>query len=77
MFQNEYEPDNAMQKIWESTQGGYCLCTIRESCSNCANPSERRKQGNLIIEIARNMGYQLYTKAWMKNEYFKVNMEGY
>lgn len=77
MFQNEYEPDNAMQKIWESTQGGGCLCTMRESYSSCSNYGERQKQAKLIKEIARNVGYQLYSKAWMKSEYFKVNMEGY
>lgn len=75
MFQNEYEKDNAMQKIWQSTQGGGCLCTMRESCSSCSNYEERRKQANLIKEIARNMGYQLYSIGWPTWEPRKINME--
>lgn len=75
MFQNQYEPENPLQKIYESTQGGGCLCTMRESCSSCANSSERMKQASLIKEIARAQGYQLYYKAWMSPERKPVNME--
>jgi hypothetical protein len=75
MFQNEYEPDNSLQKLWDSTQGGGCLCTMRESCSVCSNFSERLRQSKLIKQLAKEQGYQLYSKAWMKTEHFKVNME--
>jgi len=77
MFQNEYEPDNPMQKIYESTCTGGCLCTMRESCSVCSNFTERYKQRELIKEIAKSQGYQLYSSRWAScgEIRYKIEME--
>ena len=72
---NEYEKDNPLQKMWETTSGGGCLCTMRESCSVCSNYEQRRKQKKLIMEIANSQGYQLYNVGWPTYEPRKLDME--
>lgn len=61
--------------MWESTDSGGCLCTMRESCSVCSNYEQRRKQQNLIKEIARAQGYQLYSIGWPEWTPRKIIME--
>lgn len=54
---NEYQPDNFLQRLWEGTEGT-CLCTRRESCSNC--DGSKRELKKIILQQAKDLNYTLY-----------------
>lgn len=75
MFDNPYQPENPMQKIYESTVSYGCLCSMRESCSVCSSYGERSRQRELIKQIAFESGYQLYSVHRTDGQPHKLEME--
>ena len=76
-FDNQFEPDNFLQKMYTTCMSGGCLCTMRESCTWCDEYSRQRRdtQSKDIIKEAFKQKYQLYHKGWMTQEYFPLDYE--
>ena len=72
MYDNEYEEQHPLQAGYNSF-GGRCLCGRDEWCPAC-DGSNKRAQA-VIVDTAIILGYQLYFKAWMKDEYIKVKYD--
>lgn len=72
MFDNDYEKENPLQMLWDTTEGS-CLCGRFESCAYC-NGSLRpiKKQ---VLQMAKDQGYQIYYKISTNQKLNKIDYE--